>query len=51
MDVSLEFEKPVIFGVLTVNTLRQAKDRITKGKRGDKGIEIAQASINMINQK
>jgi len=38
---------PVIFGVLTVNTLEQADERIG-GKHGHKGEEAAATAIKMI---
>lgn len=47
-DVGLKFNKPVIFGVLTPNTIQQAKDR-AGGKHGNKGVEAAIAAIKMIN--
>ena len=49
-DVSLKYNKPVIFGVLTDNTLQQAIDR-SGGKFGNKGIEAAISAIKMINLK
>ncbi len=39
---------PVIFGVLTTNTLEQAEDR-AGGKLGNKGIESAITAIKMAN--
>ena len=51
MDTALQFEKPILFGVLTTSTFKQAQDRIKGGKRGDKGIEVAQSAIYIINQK
>jgi 6,7-dimethyl-8-ribityllumazine synthase len=39
---------PVIFGVLTTNTLQQALDR-AGGKHGNKGIEAAITAIKMAN--
>jgi 6,7-dimethyl-8-ribityllumazine synthase len=48
MDVNLKFGKPVIFGVLTDNTLQQAIDR-SGGKLGNKGIECAIACIKMVD--
>ena len=39
---------PVIFGVLTVNNLRQAKERIG-GKHGHKGEEAAATALKMIS--
>ena len=40
MQVGLECEKPVIFGVLTTNNMQQAIDR-SGGKHGNKGVEAA----------
>ena len=50
MDVSLKYNKPVIFGVLTDNTMQQAIDR-SGGKHGNKGVECAIACIKMIAAK
>lgn len=41
-------EVPVIFGVLTVNTLQQALER-AGGKYGNKGVEAAVAAVEMAN--
>ena len=46
-QVSLKFNKPVIFGVVTTNTLEQAQDR-AGGKLGNKGTEAAVAAIQML---
>ena len=46
-DVSLKYNKPVIFGVLTDNTMQQAIDR-SGGKHGNKGIECAISCLKMI---
>jgi len=46
-DVSLKYNKPVIFGVLTDNNMQQAEDR-SGGKHGNKGIECAVACLKMI---
>ena len=46
-DVSLKYNKPVIFCVLTDNTMQQAIDR-SGGKHGNKGTEAAIACIKMI---
>lgn len=46
-DVSLKFNKPVIFGVLTDNILQQAIDR-SGGKHGNKGDEAAVSAIKMV---
>lgn len=47
MDVQLKTGVPVIFGVLTVNTLEQAKERIG-GKHGHKGVEAAETLARMV---
>ena len=49
-QLSLVSGTPVIFGVLTVNSLDQALDR-AGGSRGDKGIESAIAALKMISLK
>ena len=46
-NVSIKYDKPVIFGVLTPNTQRQAIDR-AGGKHGNKGDEAAIAAIKMM---
>ena len=45
-DVSIQYLKPVIFGVLTTETLVQAKER-SGGILGNKGIEAAITAIIM----
>ncbi|MEX0781821.1 MAG: 6,7-dimethyl-8-ribityllumazine synthase [Dehalococcoidia bacterium] len=47
-NVSLATGIPVIFGVLTVDSVEQAMDR-AGGKEGNKGDESAQAAIEMAN--
>jgi 6,7-dimethyl-8-ribityllumazine synthase len=47
-DVSLKFNLPVIFGVLTPDTQQQALDR-AGGKYGNKGEEAAVAALEMID--
>jgi 6,7-dimethyl-8-ribityllumazine synthase len=47
-DLSLKYNKPVIFGVLTDNTLQQSIDR-SGGKYGNKGDEAAITAIKMIH--
>ncbi len=47
-DVSLMYNTPVIFGVLTDNTLQQAIDR-SGGKHGNKGDEAAITAIKMVH--
>ena len=49
VDASIKNCLPIIFAVLTTNNLAQAKARIIGGKRGDKGVEAAQAALTMIN--
>ena len=46
--VSLETGKPVIFGILTTDTVEQAIDRAGT-KAGNKGWEAALAAIEMVN--
>lgn len=46
--VALETGVPVIFGVITANTLEQAIDR-AGGKAGNKGYEAAMAAVRMAN--
>lgn len=48
IDVALKYNKPVIFGVLTTNTLEQAQER-SGGKYGNKGVEAAVAAIHMLS--
>ncbi len=45
-DLNLKFDVPVIFCVLTDNTLQQAQER-SGGKHGNKGAEAAIAAIKM----
>ncbi|WP_044212967.1 6,7-dimethyl-8-ribityllumazine synthase [Flammeovirga sp. OC4] len=49
-NVSLKYNKPVIFGLLTPNTEQQAFDR-AGGKHGNKGVEAAVAAIKMLGMK
>ena len=51
MDIGLKYKTPVIFGVLTTNNLKQAKDRIKGGIIGDKGVEAALAALKMTNSQ
>jgi 6,7-dimethyl-8-ribityllumazine synthase len=46
-NVSLKYNKPVIFGVLTPNTKQQALDR-AGGKHGNKGDEAAMTALKML---
>jgi 6,7-dimethyl-8-ribityllumazine synthase len=47
-NVSLQFNKPVIFGVLTPNNMQQALDR-AGGVHGNKGDEAAITALKMIS--
>ena len=46
MNVGLQFSKPVIFSVLTCNTMEQAEDR-SGGKHGNKGVEGAVSALKI----
>lgn len=46
MAVGLKFSVPVIFGVLTDDTMQQAQDR-SGGKHGNKGVDCAVAVLKM----
>ncbi|MBN2860419.1 MAG: 6,7-dimethyl-8-ribityllumazine synthase [Sphaerochaetaceae bacterium] len=46
--VSLDVDKPVIFGVLTTENIEQAIERAGT-KSGNKGFDAAQAAIEMVN--
>lgn len=45
-DLNIKYDTPVVFCVLTDNTLQQALDR-SGGKHGNKGIECAVAALKM----
>ncbi len=47
-QVSLEFDIPVAFGVLTVDTIEQAIER-SGTKAGNKGAEAALSALEMVN--
>jgi 6,7-dimethyl-8-ribityllumazine synthase len=47
MRVSLDNELPVIFGVLTTDTMQQAVDR-SGGLHGNKGIEAAATALQLL---
>lgn len=49
-EVALKYNKPVIFGVLTPDTQKQALDR-AGGKHGNKGDEAAATAIKMLLNK
>ena len=50
MQLSLMLKKPVIYGVLTTNNKKQAKDR-AGGKLGNKGEEAAATAVRMVALK
>ena len=43
----VDYATPIIFGVLTCDTLQQAQDR-SGGKHGNKGVEAAVSCLKMI---
>ena len=47
-DLNISLNIPVIFGVLTDNTMEQAVNR-SGGKHGNKGVEAAVTAINMVH--
>ncbi len=47
LNIENEISAPVIFGVLTTNTIEQARER-AGGKHGNKGIEAAVSALKMI---
>lgn len=49
-NVNLKYNKPVIFGVLTTDNMKQALDR-AGGKHGNKGDEAAATAIKMLQVK
>ncbi len=49
-NVSIKYNKPVIFGVLTPNDQQQAEDR-AGGKHGNKGVEAAVTALKMVALK
>ena len=50
MDVSLTYNIPIAFGVLTTENEKQAKER-AGGKLGNKGIEAAETVLKMLMLK
>lgn len=50
MQVGLQSQKPVIFGVLTTLNQKQAQER-AGGKHGNKGIEAAETALKMLELK
>lgn len=50
MNLSLQTKAPFVFGVITPNSMQQAKDR-AGGKHGNKGVECAVAALKMLALK
>jgi 6,7-dimethyl-8-ribityllumazine synthase len=46
-QIALQFDLPVLFGILTCESMEQALDR-AGGKHGNKGSECAEAALHMI---
>jgi 6,7-dimethyl-8-ribityllumazine synthase len=46
-QIALQFDLPVLFGILTCETMEQALDR-AGGKHGNKGAECAEAALHMV---
>lgn len=52
LQLNMEHEKPVVFGVLTTDTVQQAQERSDKNSDyGNKGAEAALALIEMISMR
>ena len=47
-ELNLKYGRPFVFGVLTTDTLQQAKDR-SGGKHGNKGDEAAITALKMVD--
>jgi len=51
ITASMQADKPIMFGVLTCDTLEQARDRalsVNEGGKEDKGREIARSAIELL---
>jgi 6,7-dimethyl-8-ribityllumazine synthase len=46
-QIALQFDLPVLFGILTCESMEQAVDR-AGGKHGNKGSECAEAALQMV---
>ena len=46
-QISLQFDVPVLFGILTCESMEQAVDRAS-GAHGNKGSECAEAALHMV---
>jgi 6,7-dimethyl-8-ribityllumazine synthase len=49
-ELNLDYDIPFIFGVLTTNTIQQARER-AGGKYGNKGVEAAVTALKMASLK
>jgi len=49
-DLNLKYGRPFVFGILTTDTLQQAKDR-SGGMHGNKGDEAAITALKMVHLK
>ncbi|MCC6252091.1 MAG: 6,7-dimethyl-8-ribityllumazine synthase [Bacteroidia bacterium] len=47
-QLTIQYKKPVIFGVLTTDNVAQAKDR-AGGKHGNKGVEAAATALKAVD--
>ena len=47
-QLSLQYDLPVLFGLLTCETMEQAIHR-AGGNVGNKGVETAEAAVEMVN--
>ncbi|MDD5066498.1 MAG: 6,7-dimethyl-8-ribityllumazine synthase [bacterium] len=47
-EAAMRYEMPVIYGIITADTMEQAIDR-AGGKSGNKGAEAAKTAIEMVN--
>ncbi len=50
MDLSIKHNVPFVFGMLTTNTMDQAKER-AGGKHGNKGVEAAATALKMVEMQ
>ena len=50
LDISIDYQKPIGFGVLTCENMKQALERSNPDKK-NKGGEAAIACLNLINSK
>lgn len=48
--LNMKYNKPIVFGILTTDNLRQAQER-SGGKHGNKGIEAGITALKMVQLK